>query len=39
MMGKHNSIKNPALNKILEIDKTIKEETKEIIENKMEITK
>lgn len=37
MMGKHNSIKNPALNKILEIDRKIKEETNKIIENKIGI--
>jgi len=38
MMEKHNVIKNPVLNKILEIDKQIKEETQKIIESKIEIT-
>ena len=38
MMEKHNVIKNPVLNEILEIDKQIKEETKKIIESKIEIT-
>lgn len=34
MMDEHNVIKNPDLNKILEVDKKTKEKTKEIIENK-----
>ena len=38
MMQKHNIIKNPNLNQILDVDKKIKEETQEIIENKVEIT-
>ncbi len=33
MMNSHNVIKNPALNKILEIDKKVREETKNIIKN------
>ena len=37
MMEKHNIIKNPVLNEILEIDKAIKEKTLKIIENKIEI--
>ena len=35
MMQKHNIIKNPNLNQILDVDKKIKEETQEIIENKI----
>ena len=38
MIEKHNVIKNPVLNEILEIDKQIKEETQKIIESKIEIT-
>ncbi|HJO01390.1 MAG: 1-deoxy-D-xylulose-5-phosphate reductoisomerase [Candidatus Woesearchaeota archaeon] len=38
MIEKHNVIKNPVLNEILEIDKKIKEETQKIIESKIEIT-
>ena len=38
MMQKHNIIKNPNLNQILDVDKKIKEEIQEIIENKVEIT-
>ena len=38
MMQKHNIIKNPNLNQILDVDKKIKEETREVIENKVEIT-
>ena len=38
MMQKHNIIKNPNLNQILDVDKKIKEETQEVIENKVEIT-
>ena len=34
MMDKHNTIKNPALNEILEIDKKIKEETQKSINKK-----
>ena len=35
MMQEHNIIKNPNLNQILDVDKKIKEETQEIIENKI----
>lgn len=38
MMQEHNIIKNPNLNQILDVDKKIKEETWEVIENKVEIT-
>ena len=34
MIKEHKTIKNPDLNQILEVDEKIKEETKEIIENK-----
>jgi len=34
MMDSHNVIKNPALNDILEVDKKVKEEAKNIIKNK-----
>jgi len=34
MMDSHNLIKNPDLNQILDVDKKIKEETKNIIDNK-----
>ena len=37
MMDSHNAIKNPDLNQILQIDKKTKEETKKIIENKIEL--
>ena len=33
MMQEHNIIKNPDLNEILEVDKRVKEETKDKIEN------
>jgi|TARA_B100002003_G_C14125941_1_gene541529 1-deoxy-D-xylulose-5-phosphate reductoisomerase len=33
MLNEHNIIKNPDLNEIMEVDKKIKEKTKEIIEN------
>ena len=35
MMDSHSLIKNPSLNEILEIDKKVKEETKNIIEEEM----
>ena len=35
MMDEHNAIKNPSLKEIIEIDRKIKEETKNIIERKM----
>jgi len=35
MIDSHNVIKNPALNEILEVDKKVKEETSNLIENKI----
>ena len=37
MMDKHNAIKNPGLNEILEVDRKVKEETKIIIEEELTI--
>ncbi len=37
MMDSHSVIKNPDLNQILEVDKKVREETKKIVENKLEI--
>ena len=37
LMDTHNVIKNPNLNKILEVDEKIKEKTKNIVENKIKI--
>ena len=35
MMNEHNLIKNPSLNEILDVDKKIKEKTKELIEDEI----